>query len=71
MGLTVPTTPTVAPGVEAGVSPGACADDGWEDSETGGGSNGSRVRLWKLELQRLADELGLDIEVHHCPPGTS
>ena len=37
----------------------------------GGGSNGSRVRLWKLELQRLADELGIDIEVHHFPPGTS
>ncbi len=37
----------------------------------GGGSNGSRVRLWKLELQRLADELGLDIVVHHLPPGTS
>ncbi len=37
----------------------------------GGGSNGSRVRLWKLELQRLADELGLSIEVHHLPPGTS
>ena len=37
----------------------------------GGGSNGSRVRLWKLELQRLADELGVSIEVHHLPPGTS
>jgi hypothetical protein len=37
----------------------------------GGGSNGSRVRLWKLELQRLADELGIAIEVHHLPPGTS
>ena len=37
----------------------------------GGGSNGSRVRLWKRELQRLADELGLDIAVHHLPPGTS
>ena len=37
----------------------------------GGGSNGSRVRLWKLELQQLANELGLDIEVHHFPPGTS
>jgi transposase len=37
----------------------------------GGGSNGSRVRLWKRELQRLADELGLSIEVHHLPPGTS
>jgi DNA-binding phage protein len=37
----------------------------------GGGSNGSRVRLWKLELQRLADELGIAIEVHHFPPGTS
>ncbi len=37
----------------------------------GGGSNGSRVRLWKLELQRLADETGLAIAVCHFPPGTS
>ena len=37
----------------------------------GGGSNGSRVRLWKRELQRLANELGIDIHVHHLPPGTS
>jgi Rhodopirellula transposase DDE domain len=37
----------------------------------GGGSNGSRVRLWKLELQKLADELGLAITVCHLPPGTS
>jgi Rhodopirellula transposase DDE domain len=37
----------------------------------GGGSNGSRVRLWKRELQRLANELGIDIRVHHLPPGTS
>jgi len=37
----------------------------------GGGSNGSRVRLWKLELQRLADETGLEITVCHFPPGTS
>jgi len=37
----------------------------------GGGSNGYRLRLWKLELQRLADETGMDIEVHHLPPGTS
>lgn len=37
----------------------------------GGGSNGSRVRLWKLELQKLANELGIDIAVHHLPPGTS
>src|SRR5215471_10994666 len=37
----------------------------------GGGSNGSRVRLWKLELQRLADETGLEIAVCHFPPGTS
>jgi hypothetical protein len=29
------------------------------------------VRLWKTELQRLADELGIDIVVHHLPPGTS
>src|ERR1700688_3245817 len=37
----------------------------------GGGSNGSRVRLWKLELQKLASELDIDITVHHLPPGTS
>ncbi len=37
----------------------------------GGGSNGSRVRLWKVELQKLADELGLPITVLHLPPGTS
>jgi transposase len=37
----------------------------------GGGSNGSRVRLWKVELQNLADELGIPISVSHFPPGTS
>ena len=37
----------------------------------GGGSNGYRVKLWKRELQGLADELGIDITVHHLPPGTS
>jgi hypothetical protein len=36
-----------------------------------GGSNGSRVRLWKFELQRLADEIGLTLRVCHLPPGTS
>ena len=37
----------------------------------GGGSNGRRNRLWKLSLQRLADEIGLRISVCHFPPGTS
>jgi hypothetical protein len=37
----------------------------------GGGSNGSRVRLWKLELQRFSDRTGLPITVCHFPPGTS
>jgi hypothetical protein len=37
----------------------------------GGGSNGSRCRLWKVELQQLADEIGLGISVCHFPPGTS
>ena len=37
----------------------------------GGGSNGSRVRLWKLELQKLADDLGIPITVCHLPPATS
>ena len=36
-----------------------------------GGSNGHRNRLWKLELQRLANETGMTIEVCHYPPGTS
>lgn len=36
-----------------------------------GGSNGSRVRLWKVELQRFADETGLELRVCHLPPGTS
>jgi transposase len=36
-----------------------------------GGSNGYRVRLWRVQLQKLADELGLTVEVCHFPPGTS
>ncbi len=35
----------------------------------GGGSNASRNRLWKIELQKFADEAGLAIYVHHFPPG--
>ncbi len=37
----------------------------------GGGSNGSRVRLWRVELQHLANQTGLTISVSHLPPGTS
>jgi hypothetical protein len=37
----------------------------------GGGSNGLRVRLFKIELQKLADETGLTLRVCHYPPGTS
>jgi hypothetical protein len=37
----------------------------------GGGSNGSRLRLWKAELARFADETGLAVTVLHLPPGTS
>ena len=36
-----------------------------------GGSNGARVRLWKVELQKFADETRLTLHVHHYPPGTS
>jgi Rhodopirellula transposase DDE domain len=36
-----------------------------------GGSNGARIRLWKVELQKLADETELEIRVCHLPPGTS
>jgi transposase len=37
----------------------------------GGGSNGTRVRLWKVVLRQLASDLGLEIHVRHLPPGTS
>jgi hypothetical protein len=37
----------------------------------GGGSNGSRVRLWKVELQKLANDVGMEIRICHFPPGTS
>jgi hypothetical protein len=37
----------------------------------GGGSNGARLRLWKLELQKFANETGLSVSVCHFPPGTS
>jgi transposase len=40
-------------------------------SADGGGSNGYRLRLWKVELQRLADLAGLSVTVCHLPPGTS
>lgn len=40
-------------------------------SADSGGSNGYRLRLWKLELQHFADEAGLEITVCHLPPGTS
>ena len=36
-----------------------------------GGSNGARVRLWKVELQKFANETGLEVQVSHLPPGTS
>jgi Rhodopirellula transposase DDE domain len=36
-----------------------------------GGSNGARLRLWKRELQKFADQTGLTLRVHHYPPGTS
>jgi hypothetical protein len=36
-----------------------------------GGSNGHRLRLWKMALQRLADDLRLELHVSHFPPGTS
>ena len=37
----------------------------------GGGSNGYRVRLWKIQLQKLSNELDINIHVSHFPPGTS
>jgi transposase len=46
------------------------ADRLWITAD-GGGSNGSRLRLWKWELQRLSNRLGVPISVMHFPPGTS
>ena len=40
-------------------------------SADSGGSNGYRLRLWKLELQQFADQTGLEVTVCHLPPGTS
>jgi hypothetical protein len=37
----------------------------------GGGSNGTRARMWKYQLQQFADRTGLEVEVSHFPPGTS
>jgi len=37
----------------------------------GGGSNGHRIRLWKREIQKLSNELGISVHVCHFPPGTS
>ncbi len=37
----------------------------------GGGSSGYRIKPWKLEIQTLADEIGLSMSVCHLPPGTS
>jgi hypothetical protein len=51
--------------------------DGYRDAKEllitadSGGSNGARVRLWKTELQKLANETGWLITVNHLPPGTS
>jgi hypothetical protein len=52
-------------------SPRFAAASGILITADGGGSNGSRLRLWKVELQTLADELKMPISVCHFPPGTS
>jgi hypothetical protein len=43
----------------------------WLITADGGGSNGSRVRLWKIDVQKLAQEFNMTIHVWHFPPGTS
>src|ERR1700681_3435290 len=53
------------------------ANQGWvsvgidHDTAECGGSNGYRVRLWKVALQRFADETSITLQVRHLPPGTS
>jgi hypothetical protein len=58
--LEPPTTSIAAGDVGGNTGPAACLR-----------SNGSRLRLWKIQLQRLANETGLGISVCHLPPGTS
>ena len=53
------------------VSGGGASGGGVVSGSHGGGSSGARVRLWKAELQYLADEMGLRLHVRHFPPGTS
>lgn len=61
--------PFVAGGV---LKVGACTQKpGILSSRRRRGSNGSRLRLWKLELQKLSDETGISLSVCHFPPGTS
>ena len=55
-------------GIGASSHPNATALQIFAD---GGGRNGSRVRLWKDELQNLAEELGMPVKVCHLPPGTN
>jgi hypothetical protein len=58
--------PGLVPALKSLVEAATC----WFTADCGG-SNGARVRLWKVELQKLADETGLVLHVHHYPPGTS
>ena len=70
-------TPALLPWPPFGVGGALKADGFYPDAKTilitadGGGSNGWRLRLWKLELQKFADQTGLSISVCHFPPGTS
>ena len=48
-----------------------CGRDHWARAVTCGGSNSARSRLWKVELQKLVDEIAIPIKVCHYPPGTS
>ena len=57
--------------VASGRSPFVSTGPATSDHRRWRGSNGYRARLWKLELQRLADELRFAISVCHFPPGTS
>jgi hypothetical protein len=67
--------PTGEKRTAAGTRQWVASEIRWADrlmiSADGGGSNGSRVRLWKVALQKLGDETQLTLQVCHYPPGAS
>ena len=75
--MATPPTPPASPSKPSGAGGTRWAKPRFPDATKllitadAGGSNGHRVKLWKVELAKLAEETGLEITVCHYPPGTS